>query len=110
MSKSIGNVVDPFDILEMYPLEAVKLYILVNGPLMKDSNFIEGDLEDQWNHFIDKIVNCYTRVFGKKMLKGCNFDQPIEKLIHSFENEYTDLVQILKQISDSIDTLNPEKT
>ena len=33
MSKSLGNIVDPWDVLTRYPLEVFKFYILVNGPL-----------------------------------------------------------------------------
>ena len=70
MSKSFNNIVDPWEILAKYPLEAVKFYVLVSGPLQKDSNFDEQDLVNLHNRFVDKIINCYTRIFGRNMKKN----------------------------------------
>lgn len=81
MSKSLGNVVDPFEILSQYPLEALKFYVLVNGPLQKDANFDENDMVNLYNGFIDKIINCYTRIFGKNMKKKTSFDFSQQDLI-----------------------------
>lgn len=39
MSKSIGNVVDPFELIEKYGTNTVRSYFLSAGPLTKDSNF-----------------------------------------------------------------------
>lgn len=69
MSKSLGNVVDPIELLERYPLEAVKTYMLVFGPAIKDSNFDETKLAKFYNNFVNVVVNCLSRLFGKKILK-----------------------------------------
>lgn len=110
MSKSIGNVVDPFDMREKYPLEALKLYILTNGPLMKDANFDESDLTNQYNHFIDKVVNCYTRVFGKKMLKNLDFQNfSHETLGELYKEDYDKQAEILRKLEDQILLFNPAR-
>ena len=74
MSKSLGNIVDPWDVLSRHSLEAFKFYILANGPLLKDSNFDEEDLVNVYNTFVDKVVNCYSRILAKNSKKNCRFD------------------------------------
>jgi methionyl-tRNA synthetase len=98
MSKSLGNVVDPFDILAKYPLEAVKFYVLVNGPLQKDANFEEADLVNLYNGFIDKIINCYTRIFGKNMKKKTSFQFTKEELFSHMKDLHDKQNTILTQI------------
>ena len=110
MSKSLGNIVDPFDILAKYPLEAVKFYVLVNGPLQKDANFDEVDLENLYNGFIDKIINCFTRIFGKNMKKKTDFNFSKEELLDTMSELHSKQSQILEELQSAKFQMNPQKT
>jgi len=44
MSKSIGNVVDPFTLVDSFGVDSVRAYILSEGPQSKDANFEEDGL------------------------------------------------------------------
>lgn len=85
MSKSVGNVVCPSQILagllesnlpkkgeisvtKEKVAEALKLYILVKGPLNGDSNFCLDDFEKFYGYFVDEFVNVYHRILGRKIL------------------------------------------
>lgn len=60
MSKSLGNVVDPFEILQKYGPNSVRSYFLSEGPLFKDSNFEYDLLKEHHNGFIcDSFCNSY---------------------------------------------------
>jgi len=52
MSKSLGNVEDPFQLLDMYGANTVRSYFLSEGPLVKDSNFETQELIDHHNKII----------------------------------------------------------
>ena len=52
MSKSIGNVVDPFSLLKKYNLNSVRSCFLSQGPLVKDSNFEVESLIEHHNSII----------------------------------------------------------
>ncbi|EQC53023.1 hypothetical protein SJAG_16456 [Schizosaccharomyces japonicus yFS275] len=45
MSKSRGNVVDPFQLLERYGVDSVRYYLLKHGRLANDANFDENGIQ-----------------------------------------------------------------
>ena len=58
MSKSIGNVVDPFKLIDDFGLDAVKFYFLSSGPQNHDVNFDENLIRDIYYKFIpDSLSN-----------------------------------------------------
>lgn len=71
MSKSLGNVTCPFELLEKFGADSVRTYFLAEGPQNKDMNFEESKLKDLHNSFLaDQFVNLLNRVRGKKVLKS----------------------------------------
>ena len=52
MSKSIGNVTCPFELLEKFGVNSVRTYMLAEGPLLKDANFDEESLLELHNGFL----------------------------------------------------------
>ena len=70
MSKSLGNVVDPNEIIKKYGIDSVRLYFISKGPLFKDMDFEENDLLMTHNRFlIDAYMNMLFRIMGKKVMK-----------------------------------------
>ena len=71
MSKSLGNVTCPLDLLQRYGEDSVRLYFLTDGPRNKDWNFDESKLRNLHNIFLaDQYVNLINRVTGKKILQN----------------------------------------
>ena len=56
MSKSLGNVVDPFDMIEKYGADSLRYYLSTDGSFGTDIKFDEVKLSSTWN-FINKIWN-----------------------------------------------------
>ena len=56
MSKSLGNGVDPFDMIEKYGADSLRFYLTTDGTLGPDVRFDEVKLASTWN-FINKIWN-----------------------------------------------------
>ena len=73
MSKSYGNVVDPFELVEKYGIEMTKLYLLVYGPYSGDSDFSYTQLHGMVDSFVDKFVNCFSRTISAGALKDTDF-------------------------------------
>ncbi len=49
MSKSIGNVVDPAELIRVYPLEAVRYFLMREIPFDNDGNFSEKQFIERYN-------------------------------------------------------------
>ena len=56
MSKSLGNVVDPFEMIDKYGADSLRFYLTTDGSMGMDLRFDEVKLSSTWN-FINKIWN-----------------------------------------------------
>ncbi len=56
MSKSLGNGVDPFDMIEKYGVDALRFYLTTDCALGTDLRFDETKMSSTWN-FINKLWN-----------------------------------------------------
>ncbi|XMB87391.1 valine--tRNA ligase [Mycoplasmatota bacterium WC44] len=56
MSKSLGNGVDPMDVIEKYGCDSLRYYLTTNSAPGQDLRYIEEKLESSWN-FINKLWN-----------------------------------------------------
>jgi methionyl-tRNA synthetase len=50
MSKSLGNVVDPIELVGRYPADAVRYFLLREIPLGEDGDFSEASLKERLNN------------------------------------------------------------
>jgi methionyl-tRNA synthetase len=63
MSKSLGNVIDPFDLAEKYGTDAVRYYLLREIPPAEDGDFTYKKFEDRYNYDLASgIGNLLSRV------------------------------------------------
>lgn len=56
MSKSLGNGVDPMDVIEQYGLDSLRFFLTTNSTPGQDLRFSPDKMEASWN-FINKIWN-----------------------------------------------------
>ncbi len=56
MSKSLGNGVDPMDMIEKYGVDALRYYLATDVAMGTDLRFDEEKLSSTWN-YINKIWN-----------------------------------------------------
>ncbi|NUN10392.1 MAG: isoleucine--tRNA ligase [Ignavibacteriaceae bacterium] len=60
MSKSKGNTVDPFMLMDKYGADATRWYLVVNSPAWRPTLFSEEDLLDTQRKFFGTLVNTYS--------------------------------------------------
>lgn len=59
MSKSRGNVVDPFEIIEKFGADATRWYLVVNSPPWRQTMFNGDDIEGVQKNFFRALINTY---------------------------------------------------
>jgi isoleucyl-tRNA synthetase len=60
MSKSKGNVVDPFDVVEKYGADSVRWYLMSVSPPWKPKLFNEDDIVEIQRKFFSTLINTYS--------------------------------------------------
>ena len=56
MSKSLGNGIDPMDLIEEYGVDALRFFLVTSATMGQDMRFSQEKLEAGWS-FINKIYN-----------------------------------------------------
>ena len=56
MSKSLGNGIDPFDVIAQYGTDSLRYFLTTGGALGFDLNFNEQKIEAAWN-YLNKVWN-----------------------------------------------------
>jgi len=63
MSKSLGNVIDPFDIVQKYDSDSLRFYLLHQIPFGRDGDFTEERFQEIRNAYLaDSLGNLLSRV------------------------------------------------
>ena len=56
MSKTLGNGIDPMDVIDQYGVDALRFFLTTNSTPGQDMRYIDEKVEASWN-FINKIWN-----------------------------------------------------
>lgn len=105
MSKTIGNVVDPFKLLEKYPLDAIRYFLLREIPSNEDGDFSEKKLEERYNgdlannlgNLVSRVATLIqTRLEGELIFEERFFDEEIKKRIAEIKEEYAKSIESFK--------------
>jgi methionyl-tRNA synthetase len=65
MSKTLGNVVDPFTIIEKYGVDPVRYYLLSEIPTLSDGDFSENRFIEKYNaDLADGVGNLTSRIIS----------------------------------------------
>ncbi len=76
MSKSKGNVVDPFETMERYGADALRWYLMVTSPPWRPKSFNADEIEEEQRKFFRAFINSYNFFVLYANVDGFSFAEP----------------------------------
>ncbi len=104
ISKSLGNVIDPFKLIEQYGLDQVRYFLLREVPFGNDGDFskshlvqrINSELANNLGNLVQRVVSfCLKNTAGKVPDHKNKFKKVDLRIIDSFENEMSSLRNLI---------------
>ena len=94
ISKSLGNVIDPFDLVEKYGVDGVRYYLLREIPAWGDGDFSENRFREIYNgELANGLGNLVARV--ARLAADCNLSLP-QKKNFKFKKSVSDNLKIYR--------------
>ncbi|MFA5099051.1 MAG: methionine--tRNA ligase [Candidatus Paceibacterota bacterium] len=97
MSKSLGNVIDPFELVKKYGADSARYFFLAEFPAVDDGDFSYEKLENRYNaDLANGIGNLFERVlsmvlkYGVENIKDVKADAAILDLYGQTEKSYSE--------------------
>ncbi|MCP4049797.1 MAG: leucine--tRNA ligase [bacterium] len=87
MSKSLGNTVDPGDIIEKYGADTARIFILFGAPVERDLDWSENAVEGSFR-FLGRVFRLCTDIKSHPLKKGQY--KELEKQVHKCIKSVTD--------------------
>jgi len=106
MSKSLGNTVDPFEIVEKYGADTTRWYLISNSPPWKATLFNEEDLIEVQRKFFGTLINTYAFFALYANLDGFKYEEaeiPFEQRPEIDKWILSALNLLIKQVKEYFD-------
>jgi leucyl-tRNA synthetase len=95
MSKSLGNVVSPDDMIDQFGADAVRLYEMFMGPLEASKPWSVKGVEGV-TRFLDRVWRLYVGEEGQSVVTDDAPGEPALRLLHQTTKKVTDDLEALK--------------
>ena len=92
ISKSIGNIINPYEIIEKYGLDQIRFFLFREVPFGNDGDFskdaiaqrINADLSNNYGNLIQRIASFIIKNANAEVSKPKKIEKKNEKLIKDF--------------------------
>lgn len=103
MSKSLNNIVDPFELVKQYGADAVRYYLLREIPTLGDGDFTYEKFEKRYNSDLAKgLGNLFSRTTAMTFNAGLNQNFKINPSIQAIQK----IQEIQKKYENSFANFN----
>ena len=96
ISKSIGNVINPYEIIKQYGLDQIRYFLFREVPFGNDGDFskdsiaqrVNADLSNNYGNLIQRVATFIVKNCNSKVIKHSKMNEEDEKLINFFELKF----------------------
>ena len=110
MSKRLGNVVDPFALMDRYGADAVRWYLITNAPPWENVRFDETRLAEKVRNFFTTLYNTYDFFALYAEIDGYRPDvpAPLQEALSIIDRWLLSRLESLTQaVTEAYDAYNP---
>ena len=107
ISKSLGNVIDPFDLVDKYGVDQIRYFLMREVPFGNDGDFSNSQLINRIN---SDLANSYGNLFQRvtsMIFKNCNEVIPIRP--NDFQDEDLKLINSIRNSLQNYKSLMDEQ-
>lgn len=90
MSKSLGNVINPSDLLSKYPVDSIRYYLMKDIPSDDDGNFDEENLIQRHN---SELCSSFGNLISRTLSLIEKYEKPVTLKDFSFKKDVSDIIQ-----------------
>jgi len=110
MSKSLGNVIDPYDVVEKFGTDAVRYYLLREIPSLTDGDFSLDRMKQLYDaDLANELGNLVSRVTTLAAKDGIHIEQSAEADPHILDKgQHFEFNRALEDIWKTVKDLNRE--
>ena len=107
MSKSLNNVINPFDLATQYPKDTIRYFLLRNGGVEDDSSFSDMELVRAHNGLADSLGNLFSRCSNKALAPEQCWSHPaFRSNWRESEATTSDDIELIEQFEGLADRLD----
>ncbi len=123
ISKSLGNVINPYEIIDQYGLDQIRFFLFREVPFGNDGDFskdaiaqrVNADLSNNYGNLIQRIASFIVKNSNSKVTKPENFDISDLELLKLFDETFDNYLnhmnnfqidRALKNIFDYLSEVN----
>ena len=107
MSKSLGNILDPIEIINDYGVDQLRYYLIKEVSLGNDGDIsmenlkkcINNDLANNYGNLCQRVFSFIKKNCLNKIPKGMNLTDQDNKLLNHLKNKIPDLVEYMNNQS-----------
>ena len=115
MSKSLGNVIDPFEMVKIYGTDAVRYYLLREIPSLSDGDFSEDRMKQLYeSDLANELGNLLSRLTTIAAKDGITIQPLSNSAIQQYNDKLTELLinfrfhEVLEKMWEQIRAINKD--
>ena len=105
MSKSLGNILDPIEIIEKYGIDQLRYYLVKEVSLGNDGsismenlkNCINNDLANNYGNLCQRVFSFIKKNCNNKIPNNKNINDEDKKLLNNLQNNLPNLIDFMNK-------------